>query len=146
MAAARWSSFLIAALLLAPSSTALASDREHDGGALQLAQWRNDGRDDRGYRNDRDYRDVRRVRDLAFDNGYADGLEKGRDDAQDRRNFDPTRHKWYRSGDRHYESRYGSRSQYENIYRDGFRSGYEAAYRDRARYDSRGRNPFPRPY
>src|SRR5215213_490014 len=36
---------------------------------------------------------------VAFDNGYRDGLEKGREDAQDRDSYDPVRHSWYRSGD-----------------------------------------------
>src|SRR4051812_34481292 len=98
MAAARWSYFVITALLLAPSSTSLAADRGHSGGPVQLAQWRNDNRPD-----DRSYRNGQRVRDVAFNNGHGDGYEKGLDDARDRRNFDPTRHKWYRSGDRNYE-------------------------------------------
>ena len=68
-------------------------------------------------RDDRIYGRNRQVRSVAFDNGYGDGYEKGLSDARDRHSFDPTRHKWYRSGDRHYESRYGSRAQYENIYR-----------------------------
>jgi len=142
MVAARWSSFVIAALLLAPSSTALAEDWDHSGGAVQQVQWRGDDRYDR--RDDRGYGNGRRVRDVAFDNGYADGYDKGLDDARDRRNFDPTRHKWYRAGDRHYDSRYGSRAQYENVYRGGFRNGYEAGFRDGTRYDDRRttRRPF----
>ena len=39
----------------------------------------------------------RRLNDVAFDNGYADGYEKGLDDARDGRSADPTRHGWYRS-------------------------------------------------
>jgi hypothetical protein len=133
MVAARWSSLVVAALLLAPSSAALASDRSPDGATVQLAQWRGgDRRDDRIYGGARDRR-----RDVAFDNGYADGYEKGINDARDRHSFDPTRHKWYRAGNRHYDSRYGPRAQYENIYRDGFRSGYDAGYRDGNRYDRR---------
>ncbi len=105
-------------------------------------------RDDRVYRgDDRVYRgDNRRSGGVAFDNGYADGYEKGLNDARDRHAFDPTRHKWYRSGERNYDSRYGSRAQYANVYRDGFRRGYESAYADNQRYGDRRVSRFPRPF
>ena len=67
---------------------------------------------------------------VAFDNGYEDGYEKGREDADDNDGYDPVRHSRYRSGDRGFEDRYGSREQYRNVYREGFRSGYDAGYRD----------------
>lgn len=67
---------------------------------------------------------------VAFNNGYDDGFEKGREDADDNDSYDPVRHSRYRSGDRGYEDRYGSREQYRNVYREGFRSGYDAGYRD----------------
>jgi flagellar biosynthesis/type III secretory pathway protein FliH len=66
----------------------------------------------------------------AFDNGARDGYEKGTEDARKNRSFDPLRHSWYRSGDRHYEGRYGSRDQYKNVYRQGFERGYERGYRE----------------
>ena len=65
----------------------------------------------------------------AFENGARDGFEKGQEDARKNRSFDPRRHSWYRSGDRHYESRYGSRQQYEDVYRRGFQQGYEDGFR-----------------
>lgn len=80
--------------------------------------------------------------DFALDNGYADGYEKGLDDGRDRRDYDPVRHDSYRRGDGGYDTRYGSRAQYQNAYRDGFRSGYEAGYRDGERTD-RGGLRFP---
>jgi hypothetical protein len=64
----------------------------------------------------------------AFDNGQRDGYEKGLEDARRNRSFDPIRHAWYRSGDRHYQSRYGSRDQYKDVYRRGFQQGYERGY------------------
>jgi hypothetical protein len=82
------------------------------------------GRDRRGYAN----------QSVPFRNGYDDGYEKGREDAQDRDRFDPTRHSRYKSADHDYDRRYGSKDQYRVIYRDGFRSGYEEGYRDYARY------------
>lgn len=69
------------------------------------------------------------VNNVAFDNGYRDGLEKGREDARDRDSYDPVRHSRYRSADRGYDSRYGSRDSYKLVYRNGFEAGYEAGYR-----------------
>jgi len=66
---------------------------------------------------------------VPFDNGYRDGLEKGREDARDNDSYDPVRHGWYRSGDRGYNSRYGTRETYKLTYRDGFDAGYEEGYR-----------------
>lgn len=68
--------------------------------------------------------------DIAVQNGVTDGYEKGVEDARSNRSFDPLRHSWYRSGDRHYESRAGSREQYKDLYRQGFRSGYERGFRE----------------
>jgi hypothetical protein len=99
-------------------------------------------------------RDVAAVRNRTrgytnpgFDNGYADGYEKGIDDGDDRREFNPTRHSWYRSANRHYESEYGSRTAYANVYREGFRSGYQQGYADGERYDdSNSTSRFPWPF
>lgn len=89
----------------------------------------------------------RGVNDAAFDNGYADGYEKGLDDARDGRGLDPTRHAWYRSADRHYDPAYGSRAAYANMYRDGFRSGYGAGFRDGEQSGQRGgTSRFPWPF
>jgi flagellar biosynthesis/type III secretory pathway protein FliH len=68
--------------------------------------------------------------DIAVQNGVNDGYEKGVEDARANRSFDALRHSWYRSGDRHYESRAGSREQYKDLYRQGFRSGYEQGFRE----------------
>lgn len=65
----------------------------------------------------------------AFQNGVNDGLEKGAEDARKNRSFDPLRHDWYRSGDRHYEGRFGPREQYKDSYRRGFQDGYDRGYR-----------------
>jgi len=66
---------------------------------------------------------------VPYDNGYRDGLEKGREDAQDRDSYDPVRHSWYRSGDRGYNSRYGTKDSYKLAYRDGFEAGHDQSYR-----------------
>jgi flagellar biosynthesis/type III secretory pathway protein FliH len=67
---------------------------------------------------------------IAFQNGINDGYEKGNEDARRNRAFDPIRHQWYRSGDRHYEGRFGSREQYKDLYRQGFKDGYDRGYRE----------------
>jgi hypothetical protein len=67
---------------------------------------------------------------IGFDNGHRDGYEKGREDIRKNRSFDPLRHSWYRSGDRHYEREYGSRDEYKNVYRRGFQEGYERGYQE----------------
>jgi hypothetical protein len=69
----------------------------------------------------------------AFQNGYRDGLEKGREDAGDNDRYDVNRHSWYRSATRGYENEYGSRSDYTARYRDGFQAGYDEGYRAFAR-------------
>ena len=119
-----WTLFMLAALLIPAGSEA---QRRGRGG------W--------GYPERR--RD-RRYGGAAFDNGHADGYEKGLDDGRDRRPFDPVRHRRYREGDRGYDGRYGSRAQYENVYRDAFRRGYEMGYRDGERSRRRGGDwPWP---
>jgi flagellar biosynthesis/type III secretory pathway protein FliH len=68
--------------------------------------------------------------DAAIQNGVNDGYEKGLEDARKNRSFDPLRQDWYRSGDRHYDSRYGSKEQYKDMYRQGFRDGYDRGFRE----------------
>jgi hypothetical protein len=69
-------------------------------------------------------------RDVAFDNGYRDGYDKGREDARDNDRYDPGRHGRFRSADHGFDRRYGSKVDYQRIYRDGFRNGYDEGYRD----------------
>lgn len=68
-----------------------------------------------------------------FNTGYKDGVEKGREDAGDRDSYDPVRHSRYRSADRGYDTRYGTKDQYKLIYRDGFEAGYDDGYRGTTR-------------
>ncbi len=65
----------------------------------------------------------------AHRNGYTDGYQEGRNAAERNRAFNPTGEGRYRSANRGYDSRYGSRGAYQQDYRDGFRSGYEEGYR-----------------
>jgi hypothetical protein len=65
----------------------------------------------------------------AYTNGLNDGYEKGREDLQKRRSYDPRRHSWYRSGDHDYRSEYGPKDRYEDAYRQAFQEGYDRAFR-----------------
>lgn len=65
----------------------------------------------------------------AFQNGYRDGLNKGREDADDNDRYDASRHSWYRSATRGYEDEYGPRAAYQARYREGFEAGYDEGYR-----------------
>jgi hypothetical protein len=86
---------------------------------------------------------------VAIQNGERDGYEKGREDARDNDSYDPVRHSWYRSGDRGYNNRYGTRDDYKLVYREGFESGYERGYREVKGYGatrgSAGGFRLPRP-
>ena len=68
-----------------------------------------------------------------FNNGYRDGVEKGREDAADRDSYDPVRHSRYRAADHGYNSRYGTKDDYKLVYRDGFEAGYQDGYRGTTR-------------
>jgi hypothetical protein len=101
------------------------------------------GRDDRSGRDDRYGRDDPYGRDdragrngsyarisAAYNQGRNDGVTKAREDMRDGDRYDPARHGWYKSGDRGYNSRYGSRADYRDDYRAGFVDGYDNTYRD----------------
>jgi hypothetical protein len=72
----------------------------------------------------------------AFRKGYEDGLNKGREDVRDGDSFDPARHGWYKSADRGYNSRYGSKDEYKAEYRRGFLAAYESVHDGRQRNSS----------
>jgi hypothetical protein len=76
----------------------------------------------------------------AYDIGYREGFEHGRDDGRQGRAFDYSRHGDYRSADGGYRG--GNRGQYRQVFRDGFTTGYSDAYRQfgRNRSDRYGRN------
>ncbi|MGE3707352.1 MAG: hypothetical protein AB7I13_18930 [Vicinamibacterales bacterium] len=63
----------------------------------------------------------------AYDVGYREGFEHGRDDGRQGRPFDYSRHGDYRSADLGYRG--GSRSAYRQDFRQGFVTGYNDAYR-----------------
>lgn len=117
------------------------SDRDSDSEGRRNRRWRGfpfpdrDRNESRREPRDRD----RDIHNIALENGYSDGYQKGLDDGRRQRGFDPSRHRWYRDADRGYDSRYGSRARYTRVYREGFRDGYDNGYRD-SRRSGRGRD------
>jgi len=114
------------------------------------AQWRDRDRDDRyqrdrDYRN-RDYRDYRNGRNgYGYENarqqGYSYGLNVGAADAQRGQSYNPQRSHYWRNGDDGYNSSYGNRGQYRQIFRSAFEQGYRQGYQQYARGGyNRGRN------
>jgi hypothetical protein len=79
----------------------------------------------------------RQYYDAAYEAGYSDGYAIGLRDGRSGSRFDLARHGRYRSADRGYNNRYGSKDRYRNLYRDGFRTAYQAGYSDALRYQGR---------
>jgi hypothetical protein len=142
----------ILALFLILGFTAIAST------SVQ-AQWRDRDRDDR-YERDRDYR---RDRDRDYRNngrngygygyenarqqGYSYGMNVGAADAQRGQSFNPQRSHYWKDGDAGYNSSYGNRGQYRQIFRSAFEQGYREGYQQyggRGRYDRRNNSRWGR--
>jgi len=121
------------------------------------AQWdRRDRRDDRyerrndRYRNDR-YRDRNYGNygyETARQQGYSYGLNVGAADAQRGQSYNPQRSHYWKDAGEGYNSSYGNRGQYKQVFRSAFEQGYREGFQ---RYGyNRGRRgsifgfPFPR--
>jgi len=148
----------ILALFLILGFTAIAST------SVQ-AQWRDRDRDDR-YQRDRDYRrdrdrDYRRDRDRDYRNGrygygyetarqegYSYGMNVGAADAQRGQSYNPRRSHYWKNGDAGYNSSYGNRGQYKQIFRSAFEQGYREGFQqygyNRGRYDRRNNSRWGR--
>lgn len=133
--------------------------------AVQAQYWPQDR--DRDYRRDRD-RDYRRDRDrdndrygrnggygnngrygnggyqIAFNQGYQDGLYTGQNDGARGQSYNPQRSHFYRKG--HSDGGNYGRYQDPQAYRQGFLQGYNQGYqryRGNRRNGNYGRWPFP---
>ena len=114
----RWVALAIALTLLTPAAALAKSHHDRD--------WDDD--DDGGraaYYVDCGW--AGQFRQFAFNNGYQDGLQKGREDGWNRNAFDPDHHLWYRGASRGYNGAC-SHDEYRDSYREGFRSGYAAGF------------------
>ena len=111
------------------------------------AQWDRRDRDDRWDRRDRDdrYRDRNNSYQTARQQGYSYGLSVGAGDAQRGQSYSPERSRYYRNATEGYNSYYGNKGQYKQVFRDAFEQGYREGYQ-RYAYNRRGRwdNRWPR--
>jgi hypothetical protein len=116
------------------------------------AQWR-DRRDDRWDRRDDRYRDRDRYNNqyqVARQQGYSYGLSVGAADAQRGQNYSPQRSRYYRNATEGYNSYYGNKDQYKQVFRNAFEQGYREGFQRyaynnnrRGRWDNRWPN-WPR--
>lgn len=108
---------LAVGFVVAPGLSSLSSVQAQDDW-----RYRQDRRDDRWDRGrGRDRRDDR-YGSYGYNNrdeqkGYHDGLDRGQEDARDRRSFNPNNSSHFRKGN--------------SAYREGFRRGYAQGYRQR---------------
>jgi hypothetical protein len=119
------------------------------GGSTAQAQYPDYRRDrDRDYRRDDRYRRNDRYDDrygnnqyqIAREQGYRNGLNTGASDAQRGQSFDPQRSHFYRNGTDGYNSRYGNKNQYKQVFRDAFVQGYREGYQRYGGYNNRRGN------
>jgi hypothetical protein len=113
---------------------------------------RRDRRDDRyDRRNDR-YRDRYYGYETARQQGYSYGMNVGAADAQRGQSYDPERSRYWKNATEGYNSSYGNKGQYKQVFRDAFEQGYRdgfqryGGYNRRDRRDRRGSifgNRFP---
>lgn len=67
--------------------------------------------------------------DIAYQNGYRDGMHVGSDDLQGGHSFRPHEHdSTYGDATNGYNSSYGDKNHYRDLYRQGFDKGYSDAY------------------
>ena len=69
----------------------------------------------------------------AYDIGFREGVEEGRNDARRHRDFSYQRHDEYRDADQGYHRGDGDRDFYRRSYREGFQAGYSREYNRVAR-------------
>jgi hypothetical protein len=107
------------------------------------AQWRDrrdrDDRYDDRYRRDDRYRDRYYGYQNARQQGYSYGMNVGAADAQRGQSYDPQRSRYWRNATEGYNSSYGNRGQYKQVFRDAFEQGYREGFQ-RYAYNRRGNN------
>ena len=121
---------LFGVLATVASSTAQAQYRDR---YYRNDQW---DRNDR-YRRDRDW-DLNRQSGLqvARQQGYSYGRNVGAADAQRGQSYNPQRSRYYRNGADGYNSYYGNRGAYQQVFRSAFLQGYRDGYQ-RYAYNNR---------
>jgi hypothetical protein len=145
--------FLLFGIITVASSSAQAqypwgygrdrqSDRDRD-----YRRDRDRDRDDR-YR-DRDYRRGNYGYGYGYENarqqGYSYGMNVGAADAQRGQSYDPQRSHYWKNATYGYDSSYGNRGQYKQVFRSAFEQGYRDGYQ-RYGYNRRGRGSYRFPW
>ena len=132
--------FLLFGVLTVASSSAQAQWRDRD----------RDRRDDRRDRRDDRYRDDRYRNNgyqIARQQGYSWGMNTGASDAQRGQSYNPQRSRYWKNATEGYNSSYGNKGQYKQIFRDAFEQGYREGFQRYAYNNNRrGRwdNRWPR--
>ena len=131
--------FLLFGVLTVASSSAQAQWRDRD----------RDGRDDRWDRRDDRYRYDRYRNNgyqIARQQGYSYGMNVGAADAQRGQSYSPQRSRYWKNATEGYNSYYGNKGQYKQVFRDAFEQGYREGFQRYAYNNRRGRwdNRWPR--
>jgi hypothetical protein len=125
--------FLLFGIITVASSSAQA---QYPWGRDRDRDYRRDDRYDR--RNDR-YRDRYYGYENARRQGYSYGLNVGAADAQRGQSYNPQRSHYWRNATEGYNSSYGNRGQYKQVFRDAFEQGYRDGFQRYGGYNRRGR-------
>jgi hypothetical protein len=97
-------------------------------------------RDDR-YRNRRyDPYNQNNIYQIAQQQGYSYGMNVGAADAQRGQSYNPQRSRYFRNANSGYNSYYGNRGQYQQVFRNAFVQGYREGYMRYGGYDRRSNN------
>lgn len=96
------------------------------------AQWQQrDRRDDRYERRD-DRNRNRGYGNYGYENarqqGYSYGLNVGSGDAQRGQSYNPQRSRYWKNATEGYNSSYGNKGQYKQVFRDAFEQGYREGF------------------
>ena len=124
--------FLLFGVLTVASSSAQAQWRDRD----------RDGRDDRWDRRDDRYRDRNYGYQNARRQGYSYGMNVGAADAQRGQSYNPQRSRYWKNATGGYNSSYGNRGQYKQVFRDAFEQGYRDGFQRYGGYNRRNRGIF----
>ena len=139
--------FLLFGIGAVATSTAQAQYPGDYGRNRDYRRDRNDRRD-RDYRRDDQYRRDDRygrygnnnIYQVARQQGYSNGLSTGAADAQRGQSYNPQRSHYWKNGTDGYNSSYGNKGQYKQVFRDAFVQGYREGYQRYAGYNRRGNN------
>jgi hypothetical protein len=127
--------FLLFGIITVASSSAQA---QYPWGYERDRDYRRD-RDDRyDRRNDR-YRDRYYGYETARQQGYSYGMNVGAADAQRGQSYNPQRSRYWKNATEGYNSSYGNKGQYKQVFRDAFEQGYRDGFQRYGGYNRRGR-------